>query len=115
MLRKGIDQKNVFLWQQLTELHQLFDGLQNILCSEFPKKGWRTRRRWRKPANGKPFTFQSNSININEFKCRPFMQCAKVLFNTKFKNNTKLKENYTMLRKLIQSLKKKKKKKLRKE
>ena len=99
MLRRGIDQKNVFLWQQLTELHQLFDGLQNILCSEFPKKGWRTRRRWRKPANGKPFTFQSNSININEFKCRPFMQCAKVLFNTKFKNNTKLKENYTMLRK----------------
>ena len=35
-----------------------------FFCSEFPdisEKSW--RKRWRKPANGKPFAFQANAIN----------------------------------------------------
>ena len=31
LLSKRIDQKNFLLWQQLTELHQLFDGVYNIV------------------------------------------------------------------------------------
>ena len=72
-----------------------------FLCSEFPEKGWRIRRRWRKPANAKRFAFQENSLNINEFIYRPFMQTIKLyLFNEKYLSKRKFK----IIKSLIQSL-----------
>ena len=72
-----------------------------FLSSEFCEKWWRIRRKWRKPANGNRFAFQANSININEFKCWPFMQTMILyLYNEKYSSKWKFK----IIKSLIQSL-----------
>ena len=72
-----------------------------FLSSEFCEKWWRIRRKWRKPANGNRFAFQANSININEFKCWPFMQTMILyLYNKKYSSKWKFK----IIKSLIQSL-----------
>ena len=72
-----------------------------FFSSEPPEKLWRTRRKWRKLTNSKRFAFQANSININEFKCWPFMQTIKLyLYDQKYSSKRKLK----IIMLLIQSL-----------
>ena len=72
-----------------------------FFCSKFPEKWWRIRRRWRKPKKAKRFAFQANSININEFKCWPFMQTIKLyLYNQKYS----CKRKFKIMKSLIQGL-----------
>ena len=49
----------------------------------------------------KAFVFQENSVNINEFKCWPFLQTIKLyLSNQKYSS----KQKFKIIKSLIQSL-----------
>ena len=68
LFRKRIDQKNFLLWQQLTELCQLFDGLQNNFLLRIPQYSGKvlTREENKWQGNYKALCFTSKRNNHKE-------------------------------------------------
>ena len=54
-LGKRIEQKSFLLWQEVTELHQLFDGLKNIFMLRISQKVVENKKKIEKTGKCKAF------------------------------------------------------------